>query len=222
MEAKIILSAGMPRSGSTWLFNAVRLLLLESGYSIVAKWIDDFNESDLLDVDICLIKIHQFKPEWIERADFIVYSYRDIRDAIASAERKFDLKPSLEHAKYLVDNDYKWKKVAHFVLKYELLLIQKESILKDVSKKLDITVNEHQIKNILNELDRISYHDPGSKNEKYHLVNLLHANHITNGAHGTWINQLDQHLIFDLEKHCYQWFKDFGYGVAAISFNENF
>lgn len=213
MKAKIILSAGMPRSGSTWLFNAVRLLLLKTGYSIIAKWIDDFNESDLSGVDIGLIKIHEFDSDWISRADFIVYSYRDIRDAIASAERKFSRKPSLEYAKHLVENDYKWKKITHFVLKYESLLVEKESIIKDLSKTLNIAVNEHRIKNILDELDRISYYDPGSKNDKYHLVNLLHTNHITNGAYGTWKNQLDEHLIFNIEKHCYQWFEDFGYGI---------
>lgn len=211
-KPKVILSAGMPRSGSTWLFNAARLLL-QSRYKISAKWIEDFEDADLCDVDILILKIHEFIPEWVEKADQIIYSYRDIRDAIASAERKFDRIPSLEQAKNLVDMDYKWKKVADFTLKYEVLFSEKESLLSELAKILDINVDKQKIKSILCELDQMSYNDPGFKNDKYNMTNLLHVDHVTNGGYGTWKYQLDKNLVCEIERKFIKWFNDFGYDI---------
>ena len=44
MEPQLILSAGIPRSGSTWLYNAARLLLSAGGQdSLEAAWIEDYD-----------------------------------------------------------------------------------------------------------------------------------------------------------------------------------
>lgn len=214
MTTRIILSAGMPRSGSTWLFNAVRLLLLKANFTITAKWIDDFIESDLSNADVVLIKLHDFNLDWVDQADFVVYSYRDIRDALASIERKFGHTPTLELANDLIDIDYKWKKVTNFVMRYESLDSKKESILNELAKQLGLHFNKKDFTDIQNELDNMKYSDSKYINERYNLINLLHVNHITHGGYGTWKGQVDDCLISEIEQHCLQWFIDFDYKMS--------
>ena len=78
---RLILSAGMPRSGSTWLYNAVRLLInssfgLKNNFS--CGWIGDWN--DIPKKDVMLIKIHDFDEQivnnHIDSTDIIVYTYK--------------------------------------------------------------------------------------------------------------------------------------------------
>lgn len=63
-----IVIAGVPRSGSTWLFNAARRLLEVSGADLHAAWIEDYEAGSLAATH--LVKVHQprqltFEPELI-------------------------------------------------------------------------------------------------------------------------------------------------------------
>ena len=55
-RSEIILSAGMPRSGSTWLFNAARLLLRANGEPS-SGWIGDW--SSLPRKPVLLLKVSE-------------------------------------------------------------------------------------------------------------------------------------------------------------------
>lgn len=65
----VVLIAGMPRSGSTWAFNAARLILNIQYKKVHAVWCDDFIDTDQSEAQ--LIKIHnpsegnKFKPNKI-------------------------------------------------------------------------------------------------------------------------------------------------------------
>jgi hypothetical protein len=116
----IILSGGMPRSGSTWLFNVIRLLLQTirpEPRKFECGWIDDLEISKKHPRR--LIKLHDYRSDLVERASFIAYSFRDIRDAIASAKRKFNRIPDLSYAKYLIEQDHQWRNASNYVMKYE-------------------------------------------------------------------------------------------------------
>ena len=98
--SKIILSAGMPRSGSTWLYNAARLLLISSssvGNNLSSGWIEDLGT--LSKKEVMLIKIHDLPKFLSKKSQIILYSYRDLRDALASSKRKFGNEPSMDKAK---------------------------------------------------------------------------------------------------------------------------
>ena len=79
---RIILAAGMPRSGSTWLYNAVRLLLGDNP-DLVAGWVDDLARREAA---LLLVKIHD-PSDLADRADLIFTTYRPLAEVAASLGR---------------------------------------------------------------------------------------------------------------------------------------
>ena len=115
----IILSAGMQRSGSTWLYNAARLLLSDDpqiSKSLSCCWVEDLDK--VPDEKYILIKIHEFESEIVQKSNFVFYSYRDIRDSLASGVRKFSWVPTVEMAGHLIDQYKSWVEVSDYVMKY--------------------------------------------------------------------------------------------------------
>src|SRR5210317_631864 len=103
-DSALILAAGMQRSASTWLYNAARLVLTSSP-SVAEKfscgWIGDWQQ--IPKQNYMLIKIHEFNKSLADQSKYILYSFRDIRDVIASGMRKFGWIPSLEVADNLIN-----------------------------------------------------------------------------------------------------------------------
>jgi hypothetical protein len=79
---RLILAAGMPRSGSTWLYNALRLLLGDDP-DLVAGWVDDVAGRQAA---ILLVKVHD-PYDLAERTDLIFTTYRPLPDVAASLGR---------------------------------------------------------------------------------------------------------------------------------------
>ncbi len=70
---QLILSAGMPRSGSTWLYNAMRIMLKSDiGIDLGAGWIQDIEK--FKDHDTILLKLHSYIPHLASKATFVAYS----------------------------------------------------------------------------------------------------------------------------------------------------
>ena len=137
MASNLIISAGMPRSGSTWLYNATRLVLLSSPEfkdDLACGWIDDRN--NLAESKNTLIKIHEFDKRLSEQAYYTIYSYRDVRDSLASINRKFGRLPSLDAATHLIKMHDKWTRVADIIVPYEKILSSKKEIITDLAQAL--------------------------------------------------------------------------------------
>ncbi len=206
----LILAAGMPRSGSTWLYNAARLLILSSpsmAQQFSCGWIGDWKH--IPKNKYMLIKVHDYDDNLAHEAACVLYSYRDVRDAIASCFRKFGQMPSLETADHFIDEHERWTKVANYSMRYELMLQHKEDVVSQLIRilKLD-NVDRRQI---VFDLEKLSYNQPGPKNEIYHLSNLYHRRHITDGRHGSWKGLLDNNLIKQIETNHRDWFEKYGY-----------
>ena len=211
---RLILSAGMPRSGSTWLYNAVRLLIensLGSKNNFSCGWIGDWE--DIPKKDVMLIKIHDFDQKIAADASTIVYSFRDIRDAMASSSRKFNSLPSIDKATHLINTHSKWIEVADFVMRYEDMLHNKMNIIADLIKLFHIEF-ESSINDILIHLDMLNYDCDGKKNDVYHEINLYHKNHITCGQWGCWGDLIDKDTIKVIESTHKEWFVENNYPLT--------
>lgn len=90
----LILSAGMPRSGSTLLFNILRVILSE-------RWSDQLSAGwegyilQLPEGKAYLVKTHNINRFYKFRAKHAFYTYRDVRVAAVSNMRKFNLTPTV-------------------------------------------------------------------------------------------------------------------------------
>lgn len=204
--SKLVLSSGMPRSGSTLLFNIIRLCL-EKKYQngLVSGWVGDLME--LPNGKIYLIKLHGIRRIYTYRASLIFYSYRDVRDALVSVERKFGTTPSIDLCRSYIKEYVLAKKYANYMFKYEDFSDNLESTIHFISKILNIKLDSAEIlKNIPSvSLDLL--------NEGYDKKTLLHGGHSTGTESGAWKNSLSIKLQDQINNEFHWWFKENNYDL---------
>ncbi|CAD5951812.1 hypothetical protein PCC9214_02603 [Planktothrix tepida] len=215
MESKLIVASGMMRSGSTWLYNATRLVLSSSPTiknNLTCGWSGDWKYKKIPEKEYTLIKIHDFVQSIADQATLIVYSYRDIRDAMASNWRAFGDSPTVEFADYLIQMHEQWINVADLVVPYHRILTGKNSIIEELAQLCAVgSVNASAI---VDEIDNLSYESEGDRDEVHHKTNLFHSNHITDGRNGYWVNYLDPDLVQQIEMKYRDWFEKYGYAAS--------
>jgi hypothetical protein len=205
-RSRIILSAGMPRSGSTWLFNAARLLLRRAeGDGLSSGWVEDW--PTLPPGRTLLLKVHDFDAPLARRADVVLYSYRDVRDVLASSKRKFGTPPSVEAARRLLEQDCEWRKAARLVMRYESMLADPAAVVKELAEVLQ--VRDVDPAAVAEEVRGLDAREPPSGG--YDRETLLHPGHITDGRHGSWEGWLDADLLRRIQEQCGDWLTANGY-----------
>jgi len=218
----LITSAGMLRSASTWLYNAIRLLVsrqpdMASDFS--CGWIDDRDK--IQKKRYMLLKAHVFDQNLVNESSIVFYSYRDVRDAIASHQRKFGGIASLKWADHFIETHERWIRVADFSMKYESMLHGKESMIVDIANALSAKQIISYDRNngvidpveIAEELDNLNYDSDGNRNNYYNELNLLHKGHITDGRHGSWKECLNSELAAVIADKYSWWFEKYGYPI---------
>ncbi|MCB0508971.1 MAG: hypothetical protein KDD21_11800 [Bacteroidetes bacterium] len=86
-------SAGMIRSGSTLLYNILRIILqMKYNGNISCGWIDDYDK--LEKNRRYLIKTHSINRKLVFGAEHIFYTYRDIRECLLSFKIRFGTEPT--------------------------------------------------------------------------------------------------------------------------------
>lgn len=210
----LILSAGLPRSGSTLLYNLLRLTLvhhLNDDEHLSCGWIEDMRTVPF--GNYTLLKLHNHEEDLTRRSDLIVYSYRDIRDVLASQQRKFGTPPSLNLADHLVSQHDSWCQSAHIQIRYEDFDTKRQSqLVKEIANHLDLAnhIRPHQVIHQLEALPKTS-----ETSEKYDPDTLFHPGHITDGRHGSWKNQLEQDLVKAVEAKHGDWLTNHGYQLTS-------
>ena len=117
----LIVSAGMPRSGSTLLFNILReILSIRWPDQVSAGWHGDIFE--LPEGSIYLVKTHNLDQYYRFRAEHIFYSYRDVRVAAISSMKKFNVNPSICKIRNDIKEYLVAKKFSDHIIKYEDLV----------------------------------------------------------------------------------------------------
>jgi len=161
-----------------------------------------------------LIKVHRYDENLVNQSKYIVYSYRDIRDAMASMLRRFKHVPSIEIADALVSEYEKWMNVANVVMRYESMLEDKESIITQLANLFGMQNIDPAV--IVESLEGLDYQSQGSKNAAYHNVNLYYRDHVTDGRHGSWKGLIDSDLIKQIEERHRGWFEKCGYSLGDL------
>ena len=93
-KSVVIVVAGMRHSGSTALFNILRIALEKSGLEIISGYSEKLDISNMENqpAQVYLIKTHELRDDILNKATLIITTIRDLRDSVASASRrKFDM-----------------------------------------------------------------------------------------------------------------------------------
>lgn len=131
-NGKVVICAGPERSGSTWLYNALRLMLQSTDYRTHSYWLHKISTKGLKsrgygrqeDGVQIVVKTHEWSDSWNPKcADVIAVTERDPCDVINSYLRVGWLHKDIEYLKtylssYLSDHE-KWKSVSHIVIPFE-------------------------------------------------------------------------------------------------------
>jgi len=218
----IYVCAGMYRSGSTWLYNAMRHTLEAAGVkNLAAGWASE--KAKLLTHENALVKIHEFDPALASRDNVVLVSHRDLRDVAASLTRKFKKPATIETVREGLDAYTKWAAVAAYDLRYETLLRDKESELRRIARCLRIpaaVVDQLPYEAILKKIESEKFSEERSTGEGFDSVNLLHEGHMTDGRHGSWKETLPAELVTEIETEFGQWLTERRYPTAATPLKE--
>ncbi|HZZ42176.1 MAG TPA: sulfotransferase domain-containing protein [Tepidisphaeraceae bacterium] len=210
----LYLISGMNRSGSTWLFNAVRLLLARhDSPDLGSGWIAERNT--LLQHRTTLIKVHEYDASLLSERwpCAVLVSHRDPRDVVASMSRKFQLEPSVNLARYIVDQYRLWSRHAIYDMSYETMITEPLAELQRVATLLGLPTTH--CSEILAELDELRRSITTTQPAGVDSTTLLHPGHITDGRPNSWQDQIPPALAADIEQDLHPWMISHGYLPAA-------
>lgn len=209
---RLFLAGGMNRSGSTLLYNAARLMLLDQvgaenlGYGWISDW------PNLERRRYLLVKLHELDLDLAAAAHVVFYSFRDVRDVLASAQRVWGQKPTAEAATHQIAQHRHWSSVADLVVRYETLLDDRAVMLERLARVLGAAnIDVEALGAALDRLDGAPAEGPAGA---YDPVSLLHPGHRTDGRHGSWIGALDPVLVRRIEREHRDWFIENGYALT--------
>ncbi|RMG92887.1 MAG: hypothetical protein D6703_00940 [Zetaproteobacteria bacterium] len=204
-----ILCAGIPRSGSTWMYNIIRLMLLRSGAEVYGAWIEDYQPETQADWHV--VKVHEPLDEsWLEKAELIFCSHRDLRDIAVSSIRMGWAKENEEVLfllEKIVNMHHFWSSHAAFELHYEDLLDDPARVASAIAGVLGMTLDGDAIRQLCQKVDALNNngkaeHDP---------VTLLHPDHRQSGRYGRYRTELPASLTQQIELQFGPWLIEHGY-----------
>lgn len=204
----VFVSAGMQRSGSTLLFNMLRLILSHRWEKLSSCWVGDIAE--LPAGDAFLIKVHSLSPYWNRRAQNMFYTYRDVRVAMVSAMKTMKAPLTMEVIAGRIRQYELAKERADLMIKYEVLLESPETIVSRISQILNIPVDSEEIAR-----QAVSLRDetvPGSKSG-YSKETLFHKGHCTYTANDEWRTVFPRELQDQVHEQFSWWFRECGYSL---------
>ena len=89
MKSKLIIAAGFYRSGSTWQFNALRVICeLHFGKDNVYSCFSDHYSPETRAEPIHIVKIHKWNEELARQADLVFTTHRNMEDVKGSMKRR--------------------------------------------------------------------------------------------------------------------------------------
>lgn len=207
--SRLVVSAGMPRSGSTLLFNVVRQCLeYKYGDSVVSGWINDIH--NISKGSIYLLKVHDIDRMLYYRSIFYFYSFRDVRDALVSANRKFGQEPTIEMCRYYVKGYKRAKRYANSMFKYEEFTVDIDRAVTQIKNILEVDVSNVDI---ITGLPDVGSNDRSGE-VVYDRKTLMHGSHGTSTKTGDWRTSLSEPLLAEISNEFEWWFKENNYELS--------
>ncbi len=211
ISIKRIVVAGMRHSGSTALFNIIRLTLLKADIDVISFYSE--HKSSLPDEDksnrVFLIKTHEFRDDIACSNDLIMTTRRDLRNTVASAVRRgFSLVERIgnpvEYAKYNRTLHDVWLPLSDYVFIYENFIKDPIVTIKEVIELVDIkNIDANEIHEELLALPLDQYD-----------ITLLSKSHITDPQQKLSFNDtLDLKTIKKINSDHALWLDNYGYNI---------
>ena len=213
----IILCAGTARSGSTWQYNAVRIVAQAKYGDAYGAWIDTYDASRPESVHV--IKVHSPLQALTINPDKIVTCFRDLRDVVASLNRmKWAADTSQDTLAETLDSYIAtlahWRKRSDFTMRYEDMRADPIAMLQHLNAALEFQLTPEELAAAFTKLSAIEppSGDPAGTAANFDPDSLLHQGHI-GGDGGAPLSVEAKAFI---EDRYAAWLQDHGYIKADI------
>jgi len=217
MSTRLILCAGIPRSGSTWLYNAARLgCTLVGNGDVHAAWIDDYDAASPAAWHV--VKVHDAAPDLEQRAHAVLTSRRDLRDIAASAARRGWVDGDagmLDLLGRVVAQHDHWSRTAALEVVYADIETAPVRTAAAVLDAIGLDPDERHARAIVEGIEATG--DPAAGEAGYDPLTLLHPGHRASGGGGDYAVTLEPAMIERIEMHYGDWLDRHGYGVTRGS-----
>lgn len=197
----------MYRSGSTWLFNVVRLAMIHAGKApLVLSSIDPESDAKFEASGNVILKTHIWKHSY-QIADWIFASHRDLRDVVASHHRKFGSTPSIAVANEAFGRYLPFTFFSAYDMRYETMMSDQKAEMENIIRLIGLQCDSD---NVLSELLALKFNKAMDGSEQ-DSVNFLHPGHITDGRHGSWKGIVPDAVVSEIETAHAAWLRENGY-----------
>lgn len=177
---------GSTQSGSTRLFNMVRLLFEMKKKKVLSGWdIKNFRG----DHDVVVSKVHQTNEIYMRNFDFILLPVRNVLDSSISRSVRSGKTKYVDFCLVNIDFYNKFKNRADFIFRYEDYSIKH---IKELCNVLNIELTNIEIIEVMRELDNMLHSmnmvksdDP--TNDEYKKTLLSQAHNTSGGASNKFI-----------------------------------
>jgi hypothetical protein len=234
-----IFCGGMLRSASTLQYQIASEIVEFYGLGERVTWYPHEEHQKIIDAQNAfshykVFKSHsystQINQEFKKRNALGLYIFRDIRDVLSSMKEKNGCDYSDDQiatmTKQLMKNHFLWTESGHtYVSKYEIVLSDLVSEIRNIANHLDVAVDEHFATNMASQLslenqknaiaacaDSPSIVTVNAHN-RYDPHSLLHLNHISSGKVGRYKENLSFKQIGIINDLAQFWLLSNGYAL---------
>lgn len=176
----VVVAAGVPRSGSTWLFNAVRLICENAGISCYAEWCEDYDPQAHADSKVHLVKLHIPKQLNFE-CHRILTSHRDLIGRLASLIRmgwlEQDVKSIKQSAAWLSDLDFYWAGRSNLEVEFTDITERPAALVMQIATILDMECTDAAAATIAKRLADMPSQEVHANSRGHDSSTLLHPGH---------------------------------------------
>lgn len=210
METRVLV-AGMPRAGSTWLYNVLRFCHINAGLRTYADYVDRYDPD--VPADVHVVKIHPYDSTLLANSRLVFTVYRDIRDVIASLVRRElvlnDARAVAERTKRILNDQYApWEPYSDCEVCYETMASDKPAAICRILQVLGIDNVDPQ--EVHRDDDKMRYMALAQRDR----TTQLWPNHFTDGRANSFRDTLDDECIDAIEKVGKQWLTSRGYQLV--------
>ncbi len=202
----LLLSAGMPRSGSTLLFNIVREVAIGSWPGLSSGWYGDLGE--MPKGEAYLVKVHALTRLLRWRMSYGFYSFRDIRTAALSAWRRFELPITTEEMRVWVEEYKKAKHLCDSVFRYEDLVASPARCAEQIASAMNLHIDGQEIAQKVIALGKSE-----TEGDEYTKETLFYPGHGTGTGENEWRTHLPSSLQREINREFRWWFEECGYPI---------
>ena len=176
---KIIIVAGIYRSGSTWLYNAIRLSLKCAKKKVYGCYVGDWNKKHKAEYHVVKLVRYDEELPHLPELEAIFTSYRNLDSIIGSMKRRaenltddrFINETKHENISDYILNLLKWQQWSDYMMLYERAMRQPAQTIHQICAVLNI---EPDVNLVCEKLNALKVPKTG-----FNKTTLLHAGHIT-------------------------------------------